>query len=132
MTQNSDKHKGRYTAGQFIEVIPGSAGIITTIAARVGCSWHTAKRYIYGMATVKAAYDAEIEKNLDRAESLILVNLQLGLNEQKVTQKPVDSADARWYLRMKGKGRGYVERQEVTGVEGGPLVLTWERDGDTD
>jgi len=28
-----------YTAEQFIKAIPGSGGIISTIARRVGCGW---------------------------------------------------------------------------------------------
>jgi len=58
----------RYTAQEFIDKIPGSAGIVTTIALRVGCAWHTAKKYIEQHPTVKAAYDAECERVLDAAE----------------------------------------------------------------
>ena len=118
---NGNGHRSKYTAADYLAAIPGSAGVISTIAARVGCAWSTAKKDIEGFATVKQAYQDEVNKNLDRAESLIFANIQFGLNEQKAEQKPVDSADARWYLRMKGKDRGYVERQEVTGAEGGPV-----------
>jgi hypothetical protein len=33
-----------YNAQQFIKAIKNSGGIITTIAARVGCDWDTAKK----------------------------------------------------------------------------------------
>lgn len=32
---------GKYTAEQFIKAIRGSGGVISQIAATVGCDWHT-------------------------------------------------------------------------------------------
>ena len=58
-----------YTAQQFIDAIPGTGGIITVIAKRVGCSWHTAKRYVDTYATVQQAHQDEQEAILDLAEA---------------------------------------------------------------
>lgn len=102
----------RYKAQDFIQAIPGSAGIVSTIAKRVGCDWWTARRAIDSMLTVKEAYDNECEIVLDMAESVLLKNIKEG-----------DSADAKWYLTRKGKHRGFVERQELTGKEGGDLTF---------
>lgn len=96
------KRRSQYKATDFIDAIPGSGGIVSTIAKRVGCDWWTAKRYIDSTPTVKAAYDNERETVLDMAESVILKSIKDG-----------DSGDAKWYLTRKGKDRGYVERQEV-------------------
>ena len=102
-----------YTAAQFITAIDKSGGIVTTIAARVGCHWHTAKKYIDTMPTVKQAYDDECERVLDRAESVLINSINEG-----------DSADSKWYLTKKGKHRGYVDqRSELTGADGGEMVL---------
>jgi hypothetical protein len=106
-----------YTAAQMIAAIPSSGGIVSTIAKRVGCDWHTVKTFIDTYPTVKAAYDNECEKVLDMAESVLLKNIENG-----------DSADAKWYLSRKGKRRGYVERSEVTGADGGPLVIEYVND----
>lgn len=116
----------QYRASQFIKHIPGSGGIISTIASRVGCDWHTAKKYIDTMPTVAQVYKDEVESVTDLAESLLLKNIQLAQKEQKETGKPVDTADARWYLTRKGKGRGYTERteQEITGKDGEPLNVS--------
>lgn len=128
-----------YTAQQFIDAIPKSAGIISTIAARVGCSWATARKYINEYSTVKAAYDAEAQKPLDMAESVIYGNINAAYAKLKANEKAgirgetVDSADAKWLLSRKGKDRGYVERQEVTGKDGGPvIVINWDSDESTD
>ena len=99
--------KSRYNVSDFEPHIPGSGGIISTIAKRVGCDWFTAKTWIETSPTLKRAYDNECESVLDMAESVLLKNIKDG-----------DSADAKWYLSRKGKSRGYVERSEVTGAEG--------------
>lgn len=93
----SRRNGNRYKATDFVEAIKGSGGIISVIAERMGCNWSTAQRWIEDYPTVKAAYDAEKEKVLDSAESVILNNIV----------KNKDSADAKWYLSKKGKDRGY-------------------------
>ena len=112
MAENGNSKNGNYTAGQFIEVIPGSGGIITTIASRIGCAWHTAKRYITKYATVQQAYQDECAKVVDKAESVIIKSLQ-----------DDDVQTAKWYLTMKGAERGYkqTQHQEVSGPKGGPI-----------
>jgi hypothetical protein len=102
VSKNGNGYNGRYTAQQFIDVIPGTGGIITTIAKRVGCKWHTAKKYVTEYATVKAAYDAECESVLDAAESVILGDIM---------DKEVQTA--KWYLTMKGADRGYAPKQRT-------------------
>ena len=91
-----------YTAQNFIDAIPGSGGIVTTIAARVGCNWHTAKKYIDKHPTVLAAYNDECEKLLDLAESKIVSAI-----------RDDDIRTAKWYMTMKGSGRGYVPAQKT-------------------
>ena len=78
---------GNYTAQQFIKAIPGTGGIISTIATRVGCAWHTAKKYVTEYATVKQAYDDECEKMMDLAESTVIKAIRDG-----------DVGTAKWYL----------------------------------
>lgn len=103
---------GNYTAAQFIAAIPGSGGIITTIASRVGCAWSTAKKYITKYVTVQQAYEDECAKVVDLAESVVIGSI-----------KDKDVQTAKWYLTMKGAERGYVQtqRSEVSGPDGGPV-----------
>lgn len=94
--------KAQYSTEQFIKAIPGTGGIVSTLAKRIGCDWKTARKYIEEHPTVKQAYDNECEAVLDMAEGVLLKNITAG-----------DSQDAKWYLSRKGKGRGYVERHEL-------------------
>ena len=103
-----------YTATQFIKAIPGSGGIISTIAKRVGCEWHTAKSFIDTYPTVKQVYDNECESVLDLCQSTIIKSIQNG-----------DTGDAKWYLSRKGKDRGFVERSEVTGADGDAIPVAF-------
>jgi hypothetical protein len=107
-----------YTAQQFIEAIPGSGGIVTTIAKRVGCKWHTAKKYIRKYPTVQRAYDDEREKVLDLAESKVIAAI-----------KKDDIATAKWMLTMKGADRGYVPK-EARQIEGDVTLRVVYDNGD--
>lgn len=91
-----------YKAQVFIDAIPGTGGIITKIADLVGCSWHTAKKYIDTYPTVQTAYQNERESVLDTAESIIINKLDAD-----------DEQMAKWYLTMKGAGRGYSSKQKI-------------------
>lgn len=102
----------QFKAKQFLEAIPKSAGIISTIAERVGCTWGTCKKYITENPVIAEAYAAECERVLDLAETMLIKSIQAG-----------DLAAVKFYLTTKGKVRGYVERQEHTGPEGGALTF---------
>lgn len=102
-----------FQASQFIAAIPGTHGIVSAIAKKVGCSWNTAKKFIDEYPTVKAVYEAEQESILDIAESVLINNIKLALKEQQEGKRPADSSDAKWLLARKGKERGYSEKQEV-------------------
>lgn len=110
--------KQQYSAKKIIEAIPGSTGIISTIAKRVGCDWHTIRNFIDEYPTVKAAFDAERESLLDIAESVLANNIKLSLQQQQSGKVTADSTDAKWVLARLGKHRGFAERQEITGTDG--------------
>ena len=114
VVRRDNNHAEKYTAQQFINAIPGSGGIVTLISDRIGCSWNTARKYIDTHPSVRAAYNAECDKVLDAAESVIL---------GKIKEK--DEQTAKWYLIMKGRGRGYIQGQrfEVQGDKENPLVV---------
>jgi len=100
-----------YTAAQFIEAIKGSGGIVSTIAKRIGCTWHTAKKYIDTYSTIEVAYNAECERVDDLAESILITSIKEG-----------NTQDAKWWLARKRKDK-FSERQEVTGVNGNKIEI---------
>lgn len=75
---------------QFIDAIPGSGGIISTIAKRIDCDWHTAHRYVHNYPTVRKAYEDECSGIDDLAVSIILKAIRDG-----------DVATAKWWLAKK-------------------------------
>ena len=101
-----------FTAQQFIDAIPGTGGIVATIAKRVGCVWRTAKKYIDTYPTVQDAYMDECEAVLDLAESVVIE----AINDR-------DMQMVRYYLSTKGKHRGYVDKQEVEHSGGGVVTV---------
>ena len=128
---------GSYKAQDFIDKIPGSGAIISSIAKAVGCTWHTARKYIDEYPTIHDAFEAERQRILDIAENVIIGNIMAANNQQAKAVRPkpdgtpgepvvVDSSDVRWYLSMKGRDRGYVksEAHEHTGKDGGPISHT--------
>lgn len=82
----------------LLEVIPGTGGIITKIAQRMGITWGTVKMWIDNDVDVRKAYKEECEKSLDFAESMLMKKIREG-----------DTGAIRFYLRSKGKARGYME-----------------------
>lgn len=104
--------KPLYTAKQFIDAIPGTGGIVSAIAKRVGCTWRTARTYIDTRPSIAEAYQDECEAVLDLAETKTIEAIKSG-----------DTGMIRYYLSTKGKGRGYVERQEVSGADGKEVVF---------
>lgn len=98
------------TPEQAIAAIAGTGGIKANIATRLGVSRWTFDNYLKKWASVRLAYDEECERVTDRAETVLI---------QAINEGDVDSA--KWYLKHKGKARGYTERVEMTGENGGPV-----------
>ena len=84
------------------KAVEGSYGILSTIASRLGCDWHTAKKYIELYPDVKLKFEDEFERTGDFAESCLIKKIQEG-----------DTAANIFLLKTKYKNRGYVERAEV-------------------
>lgn len=93
----------KYTLTEVLTAIRGSAGIKETIRRRLGCqSRNTVDNYLKRYATAQAAYDDEVERIGDAAESVIIAAIQ---------NKDVDTA--KWYATKKLRGRGYGDKTEL-------------------
>ena len=114
-------NQDRYTAAQVIEAVKGTGGVVATIAKKLGCSWWTAKKYLVRYPTINRAWLDERETMIDNAETGLI--------------NAVDSEDAwaiKYTLSTLGKKRGFTERVEVSGEDGGPITLTFTGNVDPD
>lgn len=96
-----------------LEAIHGSAGIVSTIAKRLGVEWHTANERIQKYPEALKAFENEREGILDMAEATILTAIKQG-----------DTGSAKWLLSTIGRKRGYGDKVELSGADGGPVEIS--------
>jgi len=89
----------QYKSAEVMEAIDGSGGIMSTVASRLKCDWHTAKKYTEKWEMTKIALANEKELVLDLCEGVLLRSIRGG-----------DTSDAKWYLSTKGRSRGFGAR----------------------
>jgi hypothetical protein len=109
---------------QIIEALEKSLGIVTTAVRNVGIARSTFYKWYSEDKEFKAQVDDIENIALDFAESQLHVQISDGIPTSTI-----------FYLKTKGKKRGYVERTEITGVEGEPTAFKIEiidRSQDTD
>ena len=104
---------------RIIECLRQTNGLVHLAAKRVPCSPST----IYQRARDVAKVQRAIEEHRDE-----LVDLgELALRAAVIAREPWAVA---LVLKTLGRNRGYVERQELTGAEGGPMqhevIVTWD------
>ena len=102
------------TKKKMINAIIGSGGIISVIAQRAGCKYCTVFDKIEKYPELRDYIEKEKEKVLDVAESELIKKIKTG-----------DNTAMLFYLKTKGKHRGYVERteQQVEVKEMPPLKI---------
>ena len=103
-----------YTAQQFIKAIPGTGGIVSAIADKVGCDWHTVKDAIVKYPTVKDKWENERHKITDKAQHNIIRAIQEG-----------DLQMSKWWLQVMDDEFIEKSRSELTGADGGAIIIDW-------
>jgi hypothetical protein len=106
------------TADQAIAALQASKGNVAAAARVVGYNRTSFWRYIAAHPTVKDAVTDEREVMLDNAESVLYRAVLSG-----------EAWAVCFFLKTQGKSRGYIERQEHSGPDGGPIVMKWPEDG---
>jgi hypothetical protein len=102
----------RYTQAQVAEAITRASGFVSVAARSLGCSSDTVENYIKRSPVVAEAKRAARELMLDMAESALAKKVQDG-----------DTQAIMFTLKTIGKQRGFVERVETTGANGGPIEV---------
>ena len=90
----------------LLAAIEDSQGFVTTIAARLHCSWHAADNAIKASAAAMQAIKDEEEKTLDFVEGKAIKKINEG-----------DGAMIRFYLATKGKKRGFTYDEKLEADE---------------
>ena len=109
---NGNSKKREQTALRIIDAIRESNGLLTLAAKKAGVGYTTIWRYTQDYPSVKQAVIEAKERMLDFAEGKLYENIKGGDNTAII-----------FYLKTQGKGRGYIERQEVTGEGGKPIEV---------
>lgn len=94
--------KNDITKKAMIEALEKSLGIVTTACKSVGISRETHYRWLREDEEYKQEVEALSDVAIDFAESQLHKQIQEG-----------NSTATIFYLKTKGKKRGYVERQEI-------------------
>ena len=87
-------------------------GNVTAIAKRLGVSRQTVYAYIARWQTVADAVDDERERRKDFVEDKMLERIMSGSDTMII-----------FFAKTQMKDRGYVERQEITGADGGSVTI---------
>ena len=85
-----------------LDAINGSYGIVSTVAAKVRCNWHTADEYIKKWPETLQALNDEEESKLDFVEGKAIKKINEG-----------DGSMIRFYLATKGKRRGFTYEDKL-------------------
>lgn len=106
-----------FTLDQVIDALREEGGVLLYAAERLGCDRGTVARYVQTYPQVGEALETILQSTLDVAERTLFQGV-------KAEKKVVDGGDTcaltatRMLLRTKGRGRGYVMSNEVSGPYG--------------
>ncbi len=93
----------------IIEALEKSLGVVTTACKKVGIG----RTQFYNWLKEDYEFAKEVKDieniALDFVESKLFENIRDGKTSEMI-----------FYLKTKGKSRGYIERQEITGADGMP------------
>jgi hypothetical protein len=104
--------KPRYTAKQVADALTETKGMMFIAAQRLGCTHQTIRNYCARYPSVREVVEAQKGQMVDLAELKLWQSIQNG-----------EAWGITLCLKTIGKDRGYVERQELTGENSGPLTL---------
>lgn len=103
----------RFKPEKVIEALEQSGGIMAGAALLLKCDPVTIRNYIKRYPKVQKALLQIEETNLDVAETALMNAIRSNTAASHMTA-------VIFYLKTKGKHRGYIERQELAGAGAGP------------
>lgn len=119
----------KYTAEQVADAITQANGMVTHAARVLGCTRKTIYNYLERYVTVRDALEDCRENAGDRIESTLYA-IAVGRPTRDGKSWEVEpNVSALIFLAKTHpamRKRGYAERTEVTGADGGAIKFTWE------
>ena len=112
MTLKKRGRRERFTVEQVAAALRSSGGIVTTAAGQLGVSHGAVFGYLKRHPELEEVRQEAIEATLDVAEGELLQQIKNG-NLTAII----------FFLKCKGKGRGYIERQQIEQTGGGKLTV---------
>jgi hypothetical protein len=100
-----------------IKALFASGGVITYAAKALGMERQSLSTRVNASDILRVAADEAVERNLDIAENKLLTKIDRG-----------NLVAILFYLKTKGKRRGYIERQETHEVSDAELNAEIERE----
>lgn len=111
-TDATQKPKRQHTNKAILAALHETAGMVYLAARRLDCNPKTLYRRIKNSPALQEAIEKQEGELLDIAESQL---------RRKIVDGDADTI--KWWLPRKGKKRGYGDRSELTGADGGPIVF---------
>lgn len=96
---------------EFLDAYDRSLGNVSTACRTVGITRRTYYNWKRDNRSFREAVEDLDEYNLDFAETMLMKHIREG-----------DTTTLIFFLKTKGKQRGYTERSEITGADGAPIV----------
>lgn len=103
----------RLTKAQVVKAAHAQKGFVTKIAQSLGVTAKTIYSYRDRYPDVADAIEEAREQRHDFVENKLMERINAGSDTAII-----------FYLKTQCKSRGFVERQEVTGRDGGPMATT--------
>jgi hypothetical protein len=100
---------------KIIEALQQNAGLMAPAARALGVSRNSLMIRIAKEPELRKVRDEAVEIMLDIAEGHLMNGIRSG-----------DKKDVRYFLRTRGRNRGYGDRTEVVGDGGGPVHVIIE------
>lgn len=101
-----------WKADNVIQLIREKRGNLSAVARELKVSRPTLYKYLESRTTVQDALEEARETMLDEAEAKLYEKVLNG-----------DTAELIFFLKTRGKSRGYVERTEHTGADGDAIKI---------
>jgi hypothetical protein len=95
---------------QVLDALEKTLGVISPACKMVGISRQTFYNWLNDDADFKCKFDEINQFQIDFVESKLFENINNG-----------DTPCTIFYLKTKGRERGYIERKEITGADGKKL-----------